>query len=39
MQRPTSKNDAPFLFMPINKSVSEIKEIILDACFSKQKNR
>ncbi|PRD22434.1 UNVERIFIED_CONTAM: hypothetical protein NCL1_49098 [Trichonephila clavipes] len=30
---------APFLFTPINKSASEIKEIILDVRFPKQKNR
>ncbi|GFV23945.1 uncharacterized protein TNCV_273081 [Trichonephila clavipes] len=30
---------APFLFTPINKSASEIKEITLDARFPKQKNR
>ncbi|PRD18329.1 UNVERIFIED_CONTAM: hypothetical protein NCL1_60999 [Trichonephila clavipes] len=30
---------AQFLFTPINKRASEIKEIILGVCFPKQKNR
>ncbi|GFX14304.1 uncharacterized protein TNCV_1767981 [Trichonephila clavipes] len=33
------KDGAPFLFPPINKSASEIKEIISDVRFPKQKNQ
>ncbi|GFV96997.1 uncharacterized protein TNCV_4352091 [Trichonephila clavipes] len=33
------RDGAQFLFTPINKSSSEIKEIILDVRFPKQKNR
>ncbi|PRD25391.1 UNVERIFIED_CONTAM: hypothetical protein NCL1_41048 [Trichonephila clavipes] len=32
-------NGVPFLFTPINKSASELKEIILDVRLPKQKNR
>ncbi|PRD22677.1 UNVERIFIED_CONTAM: hypothetical protein NCL1_48480 [Trichonephila clavipes] len=31
-------NDSPFLLRPINKSASEIKEIILDVRLQKQKS-
>ncbi|GFX91841.1 hypothetical protein TNCV_3576711 [Trichonephila clavipes] len=36
---PHGLNGTPFLFTPINKSVSEIKEIILDVRLPKRKNR